>query len=166
MVSASSLRAVRLIVWTLYGLMAVGAGSNNPASTSQPESQPGTLVSYLGNPAYPDGFWTATTPAASKVDVATLEQAVEMSASSQLEIHSFIVAREGRIVFEQYGWSSGSNVDDPNRTPHQVVPTERYPVNSTTKSFLATLVGIAIGDGLLADRSAWMPEFILERLAR
>ena len=119
------------------------------AADVQPTPQPGTLVSYLGDPAYPDDFWTAADPAASDVNLAALKRAVETIASSKLEIHSFLVARHGRIVFEQYGWSSGSNPDDPNRTPHQVVPTERYPLNSTTKSFVATLVGIAIGEGLL-----------------
>jgi CubicO group peptidase (beta-lactamase class C family) len=119
------------------------------AADVQPTSRPGILVSYLGDPAYPDDFWVAVDPAASDVNLAALQRAVETIASSKLEIHSFLVARHGRIVFEQYGWSSGSNPDDPDRTPHQVVPTERYPVHSTTKSFVATLVGIAIGDGLL-----------------
>jgi CubicO group peptidase (beta-lactamase class C family) len=123
--------------------------SDSAAADMQPTSQPGVLRDYLGDPAYPDDFWTSTTPAAANVDDAVLEQAVKMIANTKLEIHSFLVARYGRIVFEHYGWSTGSNSDDPNQTNHQVVPTERYPVNSTTKSFLSALVGIAIADGLI-----------------
>jgi CubicO group peptidase (beta-lactamase class C family) len=109
----------------------------------------GALVSRLGDPAYPDDFWVATTPAESDVDVTALQKAVETIASSKLEIHAFLVARRGRMVFEQYGWTTGSNGDDPDKTSHQIEPDERHPVHSTTKSFLSTLVGMAIGDGLL-----------------
>ncbi|MET0792420.1 MAG: serine hydrolase, partial [Polyangiaceae bacterium] len=51
----------------------------------------------------------------------------------------------------RYGWNTGSNVADPDKTPHQVLPTERQMQFSTTKSVLSALVGIAIGEGKLSD---------------
>jgi hypothetical protein len=106
--------------------------------------QPGTLVSFLGDPCYPDDFWKTATLLESGVDRAGLAQAVEKIANDRLEIHAFLVVRNGRLVFEQYGWKTGRNADDPDKTAHQVVPAERHLVHSTTKSITSTLVGIAL----------------------
>jgi CubicO group peptidase (beta-lactamase class C family) len=132
------------------GATATGGASTAQAGAAGLQSQPGALVSYLGDPAYPDDFWTTATLQESNMDAAVLERAVERIAGLQQEIHSFLVARYGRIVFERYGWKSGSNLDDPDKTPHQVVPTERHLIHSTTKSITSTLVGIAIRDRLIA----------------
>ena len=109
----------------------------------------GTLKDYLGDPSYPDTFWQTATFADSNIDPAPFQQALARIASNGWEVHSFLVARNGRIVFERYGWKSGTNLDDPDTTPHQVVPSERHLVWSVTKSFTSALVGAAIADGLI-----------------
>lgn len=119
------------------------------------------LVDYLGNPAYPDDFWQPATPADSHVDRALLEQALDAIKSHGWEVHSFLVARDGRLVFERYGWSSGANQGEVPAAPHQVVPSERQPIFSVTKSITDALVGSAISGGLIpgvtSTLATWFP---------
>jgi len=132
------------------GVAATGGATGAQGGTRELKHQPGALVSYLADPCYPDDFWKTATPEESAVDKAGLTQALERIARAQLEIHSFLLIRNGRIVFEQYGWKTGRNADDPDKTAHQVVPSERHLVHSTTKSITSALVGIALRDGLIA----------------
>ena len=132
------------------GATATGGATGAQGGTGESKNQPGALVSYLGDPSYPDDFWKTATPEESAVDKAGLAQALERIASAQLEIHSFLLIRNGRIVLEQYGWKTGRNADDPDKTSHQVVPNERHLMHSTTKSITSTLVGTALRDGLIA----------------
>jgi CubicO group peptidase (beta-lactamase class C family) len=130
------------------GVSSTQAGSAQAGST-QAVQQPGALVSYLGDPAYPDDFWTTTTPEQAQIDATGIANALARIASNNWEIHSFVVARNGKLVFEYYGWKTGKNADDPDKSPHQVVPTERHPVHSTTKSVSSSLIGIALDEGLI-----------------
>jgi CubicO group peptidase (beta-lactamase class C family) len=108
------------------------------------------LQDYLGDSTYPDDFWQTATASESNMDPGILEQAVDWIQSKGWEVHSFIIARNGRLAFERYGWKSGSNPGDPDTTPHQMVPSERHPVFSVTKSFVSALVGQAISDGFIS----------------
>jgi CubicO group peptidase (beta-lactamase class C family) len=108
------------------------------------------LKDYLGDPAYPDDYWQTATFAESNLEPLLFQQALAKIAASGWEIHSFLVARNGRLVLERYGWKSRSNPADPDQTPHQVLPSERHLVWSTTKSFTSALVGIAISEGLIS----------------
>ncbi len=159
MFSTAASRFFGLSAFLLLWLLAGGACTDDADTCTDPEQagtegltgQPGTLVSYLGDPAYPDDFWTTATPEESNVDAAAIAQALaRIARAKKCEIHSFLLARHGRLIFEQYGWKSGSNADDPDKTPHQVVPNERHLVHSTTKSITSTLVGIAMRDGLIS----------------
>jgi len=104
----------------------------------------------LGNADYPDDFWETATLEESDIDPAALAAALKRIKTQKLEIHSFLVARRGRLVFEQYGWKTGQNVDDTNKTEHQVDPAEHHLLHSTTKSITSSLVGIAIDEGLIS----------------
>jgi len=114
----------------------------------------GALRDFLGDPNFVDSFWQPAGVGESKIDPAPLEQALRLIESSGWEIHSFLVAKKGRLVFERYGWNTGENPADPNKLPHQVLPSERQLQFSTTKSFLSALVGIAIGEGAISGLSA------------
>jgi CubicO group peptidase (beta-lactamase class C family) len=137
----------------LLGPLVGGACSDDPCAgaigTGGLTDQPGALVSFLGDPAYPDDFWTTATPEENNVDADLLARAVGRITCKKLEVHSFLLARHGRILFEQYGWKSGRNDWDPDKTPHQTLPNERHVLHSTTKSFISTLVGIAMDAGLI-----------------
>ncbi|MDF3069013.1 MAG: hypothetical protein K0R38_4614 [Polyangiaceae bacterium] len=109
------------------------------------------LRDFLGDPDFPDDFWQPAAAGESQVDPAPLEQALKLIETSGWEIHSFLIAKNGRLAFERYGWSTGKNPADPNKTAHQVLPDERQLQFSTTKSFLSALVGIALDEGAFKD---------------
>ncbi len=147
----------RQCIMLFFGLaLIMAACTNNPQETQLPiddepatDSLPGTLLDYLGNNNYPDDFWKAAIPESCNVNRSILDSAAKFISDSRLEIHSFLVARNGRLVFERYGWSTGSNAEDLITEPHQVLPDERNRVHSTTKSVISTLIGIAVGEKLL-----------------
>jgi CubicO group peptidase (beta-lactamase class C family) len=125
------------------------AGSAN--SAGEGGAAVGTLRDFLGDPNFPDGFWQPAADGESQVNPAPLEQALQLIETSGWEIHSFLIAKNGRLAFERYGWSSGENPADPNKVPHQVLPNERHLQFSTTKSFLSALVGVALDEGAFSD---------------
>jgi CubicO group peptidase (beta-lactamase class C family) len=108
----------------------------------------GELQNYLGDARYPDSFWQAATFEESRMDAALLDAALARIAASRWELHSLLVARDGKLVVERYGWNQGANPDNPGM-PHQTLPSEPHPIWSSTKSFLSALFGIALGDGLI-----------------
>jgi CubicO group peptidase (beta-lactamase class C family) len=104
---------------------------------------------FKGDPAYPDSYWGTATPGEARIDTAGLDAAVARIAEKGWEIHGMVVARNGKIVFERYGWKTGQNADDPDKSQHQVLPNERHLMHSTTKSITSALVGIALHEGLI-----------------
>jgi CubicO group peptidase (beta-lactamase class C family) len=130
----------------------VGAASSGgaPGAAGSAPSSPGTLRDFLGDPSYPDSFWQAAGGGDSHLDPVPLQQALQLIETSGWEIHSFLIAKSGRLVFERYGWNTGLNPADPNQPPHQVLPNERQPQFSTTKSFLSALVGVALSEGAIS----------------
>ena len=130
---------------------AAGAGAAGGRDTGTAGSAAGVLRDFLGDPAFPDSFWQPAAPSESPVDSAPLQQALQLIQSAGWEIHSFLIAKNGRLVFERYGFHTGTNPADPNRVPHQVLPNERQPQFSTTKSFLSALVGVALSEGAFSS---------------
>src|SRR6478735_2611256 len=130
------------------GNAAAGAANAGAAGTAVPVA--GKLRDFLGEPAFPDSFWQPASASEGQVDPAPLEQALRLIESSGWEIHSFLIAKNGRLSFERYGWNTGTNPADPNKLPHQVLPSERQLQFSTTKSFLSALVGVALSEGALS----------------
>jgi len=108
----------------------------------------GGLVDYFGDPAYPDTFWETATFEEVGMDGTPIALGLAEIANSDLEIHSFLVARRGKLVVEQYGWDTGTNPAVPSE-PHQFLPTERHPLFSTTKSIVSALFGIAVEEGAI-----------------
>ena len=126
--------------------MSLGGSANSAGAAGASAGSPGSLRDFLGDPIYPDSFWKPASFAESKIDPAPLEQALRVIEKSGWEIHSFLIAKRGRLVFERYGWNSGTNPADAT-IPHQVVPNEHQRQFSTTKSFLSALVGVALAEG-------------------
>ena len=127
-----------------------GGSFSSAGAAAAPTASPGVLKDFLGDSGFPDSFWQPAAAGDSHVDPAPLEQALRLIESSGWEIHSFLIAKNGRLVFERYGWNSGENPADPNKLPHQVLPSERQLQFSTTKSFLSALVGVALAEGALS----------------
>nr|WP_221375183.1 serine hydrolase [Actinoplanes polyasparticus] len=82
---------------------------------------------------WPTAGWRTTEPQSQGVDPAALAQLDHQIDTTFTEVRSVLIVRHGHIVHERYrrGLSAGSGHD----------------VRSVTKSFVATLVGIAPGEG-------------------
>ena len=74
--------------------------------------------------------WRSDTPESQGMDAAVLAQGIESVAKNELPLHSLLVIRHGVIVSETYFSPYKAN------TLHELY--------SVTKSFTATLVGIAL----------------------
>jgi CubicO group peptidase (beta-lactamase class C family) len=137
-------------------------GTGGTAGAGTGGSEPEGLVDFLGASAFPDSFWESAELDEMGMASAPIEQALLEIASSDWEIHSFLVARRGKLVVEQYGWDSGTNEAIPG-SPHQILPDERHPLFSTTKSFLSALIGVALDEGsvdsLEEAASSYFPDY-------
>lgn len=130
--------------------LAIAALSLAAAGWGPPAPAPATVLrDHLGDPASPDDFWRASTPAAEGMDGAKLEAAVQAIQARGLAIHSFLVARRGRLVLERYGADAGRPLG----------PGDAHALYSTTKTFTGALVGIALAEGRLASVSAPVLDF-------
>lgn len=103
-----------------------------------------SLKDFLGNPSYPDNFWTNSTPETEGLDPEYLIKALEYIDRQKYEIHSFLVIRHGKLVFERYG--RDKSVDN-----KQLTPNDLHEMHSTTKTFTSALIGIAIHEGLIPN---------------
>jgi CubicO group peptidase (beta-lactamase class C family) len=117
--------------------VATGAASQAPALTS-------AAVTY-----WPTQDWRASTPAEQAMDAGKLSQALDAIREQNLNLYSLLVIRNGYIVSETY---FGSNL-----------PTDRPELYSVTKSFIATLVGIAIDKGLIGGVDRPVGDFFPDR---
>jgi CubicO group peptidase (beta-lactamase class C family) len=72
--------------------------------------------------------------------------------SRDLAVHSLLVVRHGRLVFEQYG------VDG----DRQWTPADVHEMRSTTKTLTSMLIGIAIADDLISSVRARAAEYFDE----
>jgi CubicO group peptidase (beta-lactamase class C family) len=105
------------------------------------------LVDYLGNPNYPDSAWQPATFEEAGIDRDLILGALAKIAShDDWEVHSFLIVHRGKLVLEHYGWDTGTNPAVPG-SAHQVLPNERHPLFSTTKSILSALIGMALDEG-------------------
>jgi len=99
--------------------------ATRPSAISHP---PSAAPSY-----WPTAGWRTSSPAEQGMDAAKLGAMLEAVKSQNLNLHSLLVIRNGYIVSESYFGSNGPNT--------------RHELFSCTKSFIATLMGIAIDKG-------------------
>lgn len=98
-----------------------------PRSLWTPCQTGGVQTQWLLPRARPEGV---------DIDPAGVWYFLDALACRRLEVHSLLLARRGRVVFEGY-WEPYSDADAP----------ELY---SLSKTFVSAAVGIAVGDGLLS----------------
>lgn len=77
--------------------------------------------------------WRTATPESQGVDSATLAEAIETARQRGLNIHSFLLVRNGVLIAEAYFYPYDG------KTPHDIA--------SVTKPITTTLVGLAIAQG-------------------
>lgn len=92
--------------------------------------------------------WPVSTPEEQGLDAAGLEAAESAIQEQRLDVHSFLVIRNGSIVWEEYyaGYKLAS----------------RHEIFSITKSFIATLVGMAIDQELIRGVEVPVSELLPE----
>ncbi len=86
---------------------------------------------------FPDENWTESIPEDQGLDGEKLDSLIDYIEEEELDINSFLVIRNGYLVFEYY--------NEPN-----YVNTQHF-LWSVTKSFTSALVGIAIDQGYITD---------------
>jgi CubicO group peptidase (beta-lactamase class C family) len=107
------------------------------------------MKDYLGDPAFPDDVFAESSPATEGMDEARLLAGAAEIESKRLPVHALLVIRHGRRVFERQGVDGG----------RQLTPSDLHLLASTTKTFAATLIGIAIAEGLIASVQSKVLDF-------
>jgi CubicO group peptidase (beta-lactamase class C family) len=123
-------RPIRLLaLFSMLGMAMVGC--NRPQSTAvwTPGSGP-TSGSY-----WPTEGWRTSTPEEQGMDSQKLALMLKAVKRQKLDLHSLLVIRHGYIVSETYYKSYNKNT--------------KHTLYSCTKSFVSTLVGIAIDQGYI-----------------
>ncbi|MCG2667926.1 serine hydrolase domain-containing protein [Bradyrhizobium sp. GCM10023182] len=102
-----------------------------------------------GSPAAIDDGWEIASPDNVGMDAAKLCTIAARLALRATALHSVVVVRHGRLVFEQYF----PGYDEPWGQPHgqyEFTATTKHDMRSATKSVTSLLIGIAIDRKLIA----------------
>ena len=102
--------------------------------------------------------WTEVAPETQGIDPDKIAEMFEFINSSKYDIHSIIIVRNGYLLLEEYLWGSqiyrnltGGKEYSGNTTLHMQ--------QSTTKSVMSVLIGIAIQEGFLDNVNQTLYEF-------
>ena len=118
------------IVVLVLSFILGGCGSAYPLVSSP------TIEPTLNNTAdWPTQVWRTSTPEEQGMDSGRLSEMLAEIEQKKLDFHSLLIIRHGAIVSETYYGTYHAD------TPHVLY--------SVTKSFIATLIGIAIDQGLI-----------------
>jgi CubicO group peptidase (beta-lactamase class C family) len=112
-----------------------------PVSTSTPTSDTGVY--------WPTEAWRTSSPEEQDMDSEKLAQLLDVIQQQRLDLHSLLVIRNGYLVSETYFGS--------------YQPDTRHVLYSCTKSFVATLIGIAIDQGYIDGTDHRVVDFFSER---
>lgn len=115
-----------------------------------------------GSPAALDDGWTIASPGSVGMDGERPCGIAARLALRSSEVHSVVVARHGRLVFEQYFTS----IDQPwghKEGRIEFTATTKHDMRSASKSVTSLLVGIAIDRKLIAGVDERVTKFFPER---
>jgi CubicO group peptidase (beta-lactamase class C family) len=117
--------------------------------TSEVLAQRGTMPA-CGVPMTRDDGWTIASPESVGLDGARLCGIADRLKETEADVHAVVVARHGKLVFEQYF----SGTDQPWGRPEGAYDFEastKHDMRSASKSVVSLLVGIAIDRRLIAS---------------
>jgi CubicO group peptidase (beta-lactamase class C family) len=117
-------------------LIVILAGCSNLPAAAPPPDVP-TQAPALGA-AWPTEAWRTSTPQEQGMDSQKLTEMLTAIQEQDLKLHSLLIVRNGYLVSETYFGA--------------YQPDTRHELYSCTKSFVATLIGIAIDQGYI-DRT-------------
>ena len=127
------------------GLAFVVCMASIPAVAQQSAS-----ISDCGTPSKLNDGWLVDTPADAGLDGSRLCAIADWLKAANADVHSVVVIRHGRLVFEQYfaGYDDPWGVPDGN---FSFDATTKHDMRSVSKSVTSLLVGIAIDRKLIAS---------------
>jgi CubicO group peptidase (beta-lactamase class C family) len=117
--------------------------------TDSPVAPSSSTPTAEANADWPTEGWRTSSPEAQGLDSQKLSEMLAAIEQQQLNLHSLLIIRNGHLVSEKY---FGSYQQD---TRHQLY--------SVTKSFIATLIGIALDKGYIARTDQRIVDFFPER---
>jgi CubicO group peptidase (beta-lactamase class C family) len=132
-----------------------------PAALGQHQMSLGQRNLACGSPVSLDDGWNTASPDSAGMDGARLCGIAARLQLTGSEVHSVVVARHGRLVFEQYF----PGLDQPwgeKEARHEFTPTTRHDIRSASKSVISLLVGIAIDHKLIANADEPVIKFFPE----
>jgi CubicO group peptidase (beta-lactamase class C family) len=149
------LRHLRLAA--LFSLIASAAWGQNQMSLGQRNLA-------CGSPTSLDDGWNTASPESAGMDETRLCGIAARLQLTGSEVHSVVVARHGKLVFEQYF----PGVDQPwgeKEGPREFTATTKHDMRSASKSVISLLVGIAIDRKLIASADEPVVKFFGEHQA-
>ena len=110
-------------------------------------AQPTGSYSYR-TPLQVEGGWEVSTLQEAGIDTSMLEEMMNAIHENYDYMHSILIVKGGKLVFEEYtnGWD----------------PLRMHRLQSVSKSFTSTLVGIAIEEGLIGSINDQLYEYLPE----
>jgi CubicO group peptidase (beta-lactamase class C family) len=107
--------------------------------------------------------WHAATPAEAGIDGSRLEDvARDIERGELANVHSVLVARDGKLVFERY-FAGDDHVWGRPLGRVEFGPENLHDLRSVSKSVVGALVGIAHGDGSMPDLDAPLARYFPEQ---
>lgn len=111
-------------------------------NTSFPEEmwyprKPGAVYKYEPPKNIPDGIFTGSLQGTGLDSTALVEMVGKIADGTLPNVHSVLILKDGKLVFEEYFYEYGMDT--------------QQQIRSATKSFVSTLIGIAIEKGLIKN---------------
>ena len=138
-----STRSLALLCW--LALLLAGC-SNSPATVAAP---PVPTPTAEASAYWPTADWRSSSPEAQGLDVQKLAEMLAAIEQQHLDLHSLLIIRNGYLISETYFGSYQTDT--------------RHPLYSVTKSFVATLIGIALDKGYIDGTDQRIVDFFPER---
>jgi CubicO group peptidase (beta-lactamase class C family) len=128
------------LLFCILGILLSGCSVSSPTPSATKNSATVIKADY-----WPSNGWKTSRPEDQQMDSQKLAQMVEAAGQPLMNIHSILVIRHGYLVSETYF------------TPYKAET--QHELQSITKSFMATLVGIAIDKGYINSVSYRVLDF-------
>jgi CubicO group peptidase (beta-lactamase class C family) len=130
-------------------LRRVGFAALFAVAASAAHAQSSASAPVCGTPVTSDDGWAIALPESVGIDGASLCGIAIRLKASDADVHAVVIARHGKLVFEQYF----RGYDEPWGAPngqHDFDATTRHDMRSASKSVVSLLLGIAIERKLIA----------------
>lgn len=157
-------RGVGMAGLLLLGLSACGGGGGGgDTSNVAPAPWPTTIET----PVQTDDGWETASLAEVGINTQAMVAAMtQIGRGTYNELHSLLIVKDGKLVLEEYG--SGRMYDYDYGRPDHLGPVINFDrdrlhiVHSVSKSYMSTLIGIAIQEGYIPSEDASLLSFFPE----